>query len=138
MVVNADKGSCVTGKSDRRITPIGRFLRKWKIDEFPQLINVFLGEMSLVGPRPETPLVVARYTKEEREVLSVRPGMTGPSQICWRHEEECFPRAVDAEQFYLAEILPRKIQKDLEYVQSRSLARDLIYILQTAAAIVQR
>lgn len=135
MVLGADKGSPLTGRADPRITPVGQFLRMWKIDEFPQLINVLRGEMSLVGPRPETPVVVARYSREEQQVLCVRPGITGPSQIRWRHEEDCFPPGVDTQAYYLAEILPRKLQTDLEYVRTRSLMKDLGYLWQTVGAI---
>jgi lipopolysaccharide/colanic/teichoic acid biosynthesis glycosyltransferase len=138
MVLGADKGAPLTGRADPRITPVGRFLRKWKIDEFPQLINVLRGDMSLVGPRPETPVVVASYSPEEREVLSVRPGITGPSQIRWRHEEDYLPPGVDTQAYYLAEILPRKLQTDLEYVRNRSLMRDLGYLWKTVVAIVMR
>jgi lipopolysaccharide/colanic/teichoic acid biosynthesis glycosyltransferase len=135
MVLGADKGSPLTGRADPRITPVGRFLRTGKIDEFPQLINVLRGEMSLVGPRPETPVVVAQYSPEERQVLCVRPGITGPSQVRWRHEEDCYPPGVDTQSYYLAEILPRKLQTDLEYVRNRSLIKDLGYLWQTVGAI---
>lgn len=88
MVEDAEEqGPSVTFESDRRVTRVGRFLRRWKIDELPTLVNVLFGDMSLVGPRPETPPYVERYTPKEREVLAVRPGITGPSQIKYRHEE---------------------------------------------------
>lgn len=135
MVVGADKGSAITGKDDPRITTIGRFLRKSKVDEIPQLINVLVGEMSLVGPRPETLSVAVHYAPVERQVLSVRPGITGPSQIRWRSEEEMYPPGVDHEAYYLAEILPRKLHCDLEYVTTRSLLRDIGYLFLTVATV---
>lgn len=136
MAAGSERGRPLTGAADSRITPVGRVLRKWKIDELPQLVNVLRGEMALVGPRPEVPSIVAGYTEEQREVLSVRPGVTGPSQIHWRNEEECYPPGVDIEAYYLAEILPRKVASDLEYVRTRSLLRDLGYLWQTLLAVL--
>jgi len=137
MVAGADKGSALTGKEDPRITPIGRFLREWKIDEFPQLLNVLKGDMSLVGPRPETPRIVAQYTPGQWQVLSVRPGITGPSQIRWRDEESCFPEGVDTEEYYLREILPHKLQADLDYIRTRSLKTDVYYLWRTGIAVAK-
>lgn len=136
MTAGSERGRPLTGAADSRITPVGRVLRKWKIDELPQLVNVLRGEMALVGPRPEVPAIVAGYTEEQREVLSVRPGVTGPSQIRWRNEEACYPAGVDTEAYYLAEILPRKLASDLEYVRTRSLLRDVGYLWQTLLAVM--
>ena len=133
VAAGSERGRPLTGAADSRITPVGRVLRKWKIDELPQLVNVLRGEMALVGPRPEVPSIVAGYTEEQRQVLSVRPGVTGPSQIRWRNEEACYPPGVDTEAYYLAEILPRKLGSDLEYVRTRSLPRDLGYLLADVA-----
>jgi lipopolysaccharide/colanic/teichoic acid biosynthesis glycosyltransferase len=137
MVVGADKRSALTEKDDPRVTAFGRFLRDWKIDELPQLINVLAGDMTLVGPRPETPRIVAQYTPDQWEVLSVRPGITGPSQIHWCHEENYLPPGMDTQAYYLAEILPRKLAVDREYVRNRSLVKDLGYLWQTMIAIIR-
>jgi lipopolysaccharide/colanic/teichoic acid biosynthesis glycosyltransferase len=136
MTAGSERGRPLTGAADPRITPVGRILRRWRIDELPQLVNVLRGEMTLVGPRPEVPSVVACYTPEQRLVLSVRPGVTGPSQICWRNEENCYPPGADTEAYYMAEILPRKLASDLEYVRTRSLLRDLGYLWQTLLAML--
>lgn len=126
MVDNASTlGPSLTQKSDARITAVGKLLRWLKIDELPQLFNILKGEMSFVGPRPEIPSIVARYSKEERKVLSVRPGLVGPSQIQWRHEVEQYPEGADGEKYYLEYILPIKIREDLNYVDNASFLRDI-------------
>jgi FlaA1/EpsC-like NDP-sugar epimerase/lipopolysaccharide/colanic/teichoic acid biosynthesis glycosyltransferase len=135
MVVGADRGSVLTGGADPRVTRVGRFLRQWKLDEIPQLLNVLAGDMTLVGPRPEAPEIVARYTAEQRRVLRVRPGITGPSQIRFRHEETLYPSGADTEAFYLREILPAKVQSDLQYLATRTLLTDLACLWQTALAV---
>lgn len=129
-------GPAITLGEDPRVTPIGRRLRKWKIDELPQLINVVRGQMSLVGPRPEAPEYVALYNTQQRRVLSVPPGVTGPSQVIHRHEERLLDRE-DAEEYYRQEILPKKLEIDLDYVQHRSLLLDLRVIVQTIASLWQ-
>jgi lipopolysaccharide/colanic/teichoic acid biosynthesis glycosyltransferase len=135
MVVNADQvGPRITGSDDARITPVGRFLRRTKLDELPQLINVLRGEMSLVGPRPEDPKYVSFYTPEQRAVLSVRPGITGAASVMYRHEEallECDNR----EERYVQEIMPAKLALDLEYVRNVSVMRDIKLITQTLRAL---
>lgn len=133
----ASVGPAITVGEDPRVTPIGRRLRTWKVDELPQLINVVQGQMSLVGPRPEAPEYVALYGARQRQVLSVRPGVTGPSQIVHRHEDRLLARA-DAEEHYRREILPRKLEIDLDYVRRRSLLFDLRVIVQTVASLWQR
>lgn len=130
MVADADQtGPAITHRNDRRVTRIGRFLRKTKFDEFPQVLNVLRGEMSIVGPRPEDPKYVAMYTAEQRKVLRVRPGLTSLAQVLYRREEELLP-ADDTETHYIHEILPRKLTLDLYYVRDWSLWLDVkIFLL---------
>jgi lipopolysaccharide/colanic/teichoic acid biosynthesis glycosyltransferase len=135
MAPSADKGSEITVNHDPRVTPMGRLLRATKLDELPQLINVLRGEMSLVGPRPESPHYVARYAPEQRAVLGVRPGITGPSQVLFRHEERLL-FGPDPESYYLSAVMPAKLAVDLEYVQHHSLQRDLIILVHTLGALV--
>jgi lipopolysaccharide/colanic/teichoic acid biosynthesis glycosyltransferase len=137
MVANADKlGPAVTGAADKRITPIGRFLRKTKLDELPQLINVLTGDMSLVGPRPESPKYVAYYTDEQRHVLDVRPGITSPASVAYRHEEAML-RGDDWEQFYIDEVMPAKLAIDLAYVEKASILQDFRIIWKTFRALFE-
>jgi len=135
MVAGADKcGPGVTGAGDCRVTGVGRWLRLAKLDELPQLFNVLKGEMSLVGPRPEAPEYVRFYTEGEREVLKVRPGITGPAQVDFRHEEEMLS-GPDREEVYVRDILPRKLAIDLEYIKKRSDLGDILLILKTFRAM---
>jgi lipopolysaccharide/colanic/teichoic acid biosynthesis glycosyltransferase len=129
-------GPQVTGRTDPRITPIGALLRHWKLDELPQLINVVRGEMALVGPRPEVPRYVAHYTPEQREVLSVPPGITGVVQLEYRHEEELLRDAADPEALYLQEILPAKLALDLKYIRQRSAWTDLRLMAATIRRVL--
>jgi lipopolysaccharide/colanic/teichoic acid biosynthesis glycosyltransferase len=132
MVTDADRmGSALTHGGDPRVTRVGRILRKWKLDELPQLLNVLRGEMSFVGPRPEAPDYVQHYTPEQRQVLRVRPGMTGLTQIRYRHEEALLSRCTDRETEYINRIMPEKLALDLEYIGNRSFGQDLKLILQT-------
>ncbi len=136
MVVDADRmGPALTHSGDPRVTRMGRVLRRWKIDEIPQLINIVRGEMSFVGPRPEAPDYVKHYTPEQREVLRVRPGITGPTQIKYRHEETLLSRFADREEAYITIIMPQKLAIDLQYVRSRTFLRDLLLIAQTVLAV---
>jgi len=136
MVLHADQmGSLLTHDCDPRVTRTGRVLRKWKLDELPQLINVLRGEMSLVGPRPESPCYVKHYTEAQRKVLEVKPGITGPTQVKYRNEEALLSRCTNLETEYLAVIMPRKLEMDLAYIEQRSLARDLGLIWQTLASV---
>jgi lipopolysaccharide/colanic/teichoic acid biosynthesis glycosyltransferase len=128
-------GPEVTAGSDDRITPIGRLLRKAKLDELPQLLNVLLGDMSLVGPRPEVERYVRHYTDAQREVLSVQPGVTGVSQLLFRHEEELLAGHDDVEDFYIREVMPRKLDLDLRYVRERSFTGDLGILARTFVAL---
>lgn len=133
MVADAEKiGPAITVDKDPRITQIGTRLRRSRLDEIPQLINVLRGEMSMVGPRPEAPYYVEKYSLEQREVLMVKPGMTGPAQIAFRHEEELLPHAETLEDEYMSVILPPKLAMDLQYIEQQSLGLDLKILFQTA------
>jgi lipopolysaccharide/colanic/teichoic acid biosynthesis glycosyltransferase len=134
----AQSGPMLTERGDPRITRVGRRLRRWKIDEFPQLINVLVGEMSLVGPRPELPQLVALYTERERQVLTVRPGITGPSQLAFRDEEERVPLGVDIVRYHVEHILRPKLGGDLAYVEQHSTCGDLGILFQTLIALARR
>jgi lipopolysaccharide/colanic/teichoic acid biosynthesis glycosyltransferase len=132
MVVDASsRGLGITVSKDNRVTPAGRFLRRYKLDELPQLWNVCFGEMSLVGPRPELPSYVARYTPEQRLVLSARPGITDPASLAYRHEEELLAAHHNPEAFYRSHVLPDKLARNLDYIQRISLKNDLRIILET-------
>ena len=137
MRVGADKGSLVTiGGHDPRVTRSGYFIRKFKFDELPQLINVFLGDMSLVGPRPEVRHYVDYWTPEQMHVLDVRPGITDPASIKFRNENELMEKAEDPEKYYIEVIMQEKIKLYLEYVEKHSFWYDLGLIFKTFWAIV--
>jgi lipopolysaccharide/colanic/teichoic acid biosynthesis glycosyltransferase len=137
MRVGAERqGPLVTAADDPRITRSGKLLRRWKLDELPQLVNVLRGDMSLVGPRPEVPEYVRHYPSAVRElVLSVRPGLTDWASIEYRDESRLLAAAADRERMYLEEILPRKLAWCERYVASQSLALDLRLILMTLACL---
>ena len=137
MRVGSDKGSLVTiGGRDPRVTRSGYFIRKFKIDELPQLINVFIGDMSLVGPRPEVRHYVDYWTKEQLHVLDVRPGITDPASIKFRNENELLEKAEDPEKYYIEVIMQEKLRLYLEYVEKQSFWYDLKLIFQTFWVIV--
>lgn len=129
------KGQLTIGGRDPRITRIGYTLRKTKLDELPQLWNVLVGDMSVVGPRPEVPKYVALYTEEQRAVLSVRPGITGMASINYIDENELLARSADPERAYIEEVMPAKLALDLKYVRERSFALDLRIILATVGKV---
>jgi lipopolysaccharide/colanic/teichoic acid biosynthesis glycosyltransferase len=132
MVVDADRrGIPVTRDGDPRITRVGRFLRKTKLDELPQLWNVLVGEMSLVGPRPEVPRYVERYNDAQRAILNLKPGITDLATLRFRNEEDLLRGAEDTEAFYLEYCVPRKIELNLEYARQAGLWRDTLIILKT-------
>jgi lipopolysaccharide/colanic/teichoic acid biosynthesis glycosyltransferase len=132
MVVNASKlGGALTVGRDPRITRVGYWLRKFKLDELPQLFNVFLGEMSFVGPRPEVAKYVALYTPEQRGVLELMPGITDLASIKYRNENEVLAKSPDPERTYIEEVMPEKIRINLEYARQASIGSDLMVILQT-------
>ena len=138
MRVGADKGSLVTiGGHDPRVTRSGYFIRKFKFDELPQLINVFLGDMSLVGPRPEVRHYVDYWTPEQMDVLDVRPGITDPASIKFRNENELMEKAEDPEKYYIEVIMQEKIKLYLEYVEKHSFFYDLGLIFKTFWVIVK-
>lgn len=137
MRVGSDKGSLVTiGGHDPRITRSGYFIRKFKLDEFPQLINVFVGDMSLVGPRPEVRHYVDYWTPEQMHVLDVRPGITDPASIKFRNENELMEQAEDPEKYYIEVIMQEKIKLYLEYVRNHSFLGDIGLIFKTFWVIV--
>ena len=137
MRVGAVKGSLVTiGGRDPRITRSGYFIRKYKLDEFPQLINVFLGQMSLVGPRPEVRHYVNYWTPEQMHVLDVCPGITDPASIKFRNENELMEKAEDPEEYYINVIMQEKIKLYLEYVQNASFWYDIKLIFKTFEVII--
>ena len=139
MVANADRlGGSLTTYRDTRITPIGRFLRWTKLDELPNLINVIKGEMSLIGPRPEAPNYVKYYTEIQKQVLQVKPGMTGPSQLANRDEEEKLKGQQDAEHYYITELMPKKLALDLHYVATQSIVSDIGWLLKTFWVVIVR
>lgn len=131
-------GSLITSSTDDRITPVGHFLRSSKLDELPQLIDVFSGQMSLVGPRPEVQRYVDQWPKDAREkILSVRPGISDPAAIAYRHEQDELSSVADPEKHYVEVILPRKVKMYVDYVENRHFMGDLAIILRTFAAIVR-
>jgi lipopolysaccharide/colanic/teichoic acid biosynthesis glycosyltransferase len=131
------KGPAVTSAGDARITRVGRFLRRSKLDELPQLWNVVTGDMSLVGPRPEHPDYVKLYSPEQRRVLSVRPGITSPASLAFGDEEGILASA-GGEQAYATTIMPRKLKLDLEYIQRQSLLYDLQVLARTVGLVARR
>jgi len=138
MVVDADKkGGPSTSDDDPRITKIGKVLRKYKLDEIPQLINVLKGEMSIVGPRPEVPQEVATYSDEEKRILLVKPGMTDYASILFNNEGEILKGSSDPHQTYREKIRPEKLRLALQYVDNNSFLVDLNIIIKTVAIIIR-
>ncbi len=132
MVADAPtRGASITVEGDHRITRVGAFLRRYKLDEFPQLLNVVAGHMSLVGPRPEVPEMVAHYTGAQRAVLSVRPGITDYASVTYRDENEVLAQSSDPIRTYIDHVMPRKLELNLLYLARRSLAEDVRVILVT-------
>ena len=138
MVVDADKkGLEITVGHDRRITRVGAFLRKTKLDELAQLINVLCGQMSFVGPRPEVPRYVELYTPYQRQVLLVRPGITDYASIAYRNENDLLDAAQDPERMYIEQIMPAKIELNMKYLREISPAADIRLILKTVEAVAR-
>jgi len=138
MVVNAEKlGGPSTADDDPRITKVGNFIRKFKLDELPQLINVLKGEMSIVGPRPEVQMYVDMFTEEEKAILTVRPGITDWASIWNPDEGAILAGSSDPEKTYMEKIRPEKIRLQLKYVRERSFWNDLKIITQTIITIVK-
>jgi lipopolysaccharide/colanic/teichoic acid biosynthesis glycosyltransferase len=126
-----ESGTSVTTSADRRITPFGRWLRRLKLDELPQLFNVVVGDMSFVGPRPDVPEIVANYTPEMRTVLSVPPGLTSYATLHFRDEERLLAGVSDPESFYREQVVPLKVSLAMEHVRRRSFGFDLWVLLAT-------
>ena len=139
MRVGSDKGSQITiGGRDPRVTRAGYWLRKFKIDELPQLINVFIGDMSLVGPRPEVRRYVDLYTPEQMHVLDVRPGITDAASIKFRNESEFLKQVDDPEKHYIEVIMPMKLDLYLQYVNCHSFKGDIRLILETLWTVISQ
>ena len=132
MRVNSDKQGLLTvGSKDSRITKGGYFIRKYKIDELPQLFNVLKGDMSFVGPRPEVRRYVDLYSEEQMKVLSVRPGITDPASIKYRNENDILSSASNPEQYYIQHIMPDKLKINIDYINTRTFIKDSKIIFQT-------
>ena len=136
MRTTSSPGPLITGAGDPRVTRVGRVLRRWKVDELPQLVNVLRGEMSFVGPRPEVPRYVNMFAEEYRELLAVRPGITDLASMAFRDEEILLGRSANPEDLYVREILPRKLALSHAYVRRRSFGLDLRLIARTVATIL--
>lgn len=134
--LSEQSGQLTVGSSDRRITRVGYFLRKLKVDELPQLWNVFKGEMSVVGPRPEVPRYVALYNAEQRRVLSIRPGITDYASLKYFSESDLLAASENPEQTYIEEIMPAKLKLNLEYVLNYGLFEDLRIIVLTGLRVL--
>ena len=138
MRVGSDKYSQITVGKDSRITKVGDFLRKYKLDEIPQLINVLIGDMSLVGPRPEVPKYVALYTEEQREILKVRAGITDYASIEFSNENDILANEADPEKAYIEKIMPRKIELNKKYLSEISVMTDIKIILLNIKKILKQ
>ena len=137
MRVDAEsKGQLTIGGRDNRITKAGYFLRKYKLDELPQLLNVLLGDMSLVGPRPEVRKYVDMYTTEQLQVLSVKPGITDYASIKYADESELLAKAENPEQFYIQTVMPDKLAINLQYIKNRSFGADIAILFKTIGKIL--
>lgn len=138
MRIGSDKSGLITvGGRDPRVTRSGYYIRKYKLDELPQLINVFLGDMSLVGPRPEVRKYVDMYTLEQMHVLDVRPGITDMASICYRNENEILEKVDNPEQYYQDVIMQDKLRINLEYVKKHSLIGDILLIFKTLWTVIK-
>lgn len=129
---------CITIKGDNRITSIGKLLRRFKLDELPQLLNIICGSMTFVGPRPEVPEYVARYNSKQKKILDYQPGLTDPASIRYHNEEEILAQYDDPIKAYFEIILPDKIKISLEYQKNRTFGSDLHVIIQTLETVLQK
>jgi lipopolysaccharide/colanic/teichoic acid biosynthesis glycosyltransferase len=132
------KGLLTVGNSDSRITRTGLWLRKYKLDELPQLVNVLIGDMSLVGPRPEVRKYVDLYSCEQKKVLIVKPGITDNASIEYADENELLSTQADPEKFYISEVMPTKLKINLEYISNQSVVKDFQIILKTFFRIFKK
>lgn len=138
MVVDAEaKGRQITTDGDSRITKVGKFIRKTKIDELPQLFNVLSGKMSFVGPRPEVPRYVELYTEEQRNVLTVKPGITDLASIEYRNENDLLKEAEDPDRKYIEEIMPAKLELNLKYIEKAGFFYDIGLIFKTVFKVIK-
>jgi lipopolysaccharide/colanic/teichoic acid biosynthesis glycosyltransferase len=138
MIIDADKKGLLTvGGKDTRITASGYFIRKYKLDELPQLINVLSGDMSIVGPRPEVPKYVALYNEDQKKVLDIRPGISDWASINFSNENELLSKAENPELFYISEIMPQKLAINLNYLRNRNLWVDTKIIFFTIKKILR-
>ncbi len=133
----SNTGPAITRAGDPRVTPVGRIIRRFKVDELPQLLNVLRGEMSIVGPRPEDPKYTAMYDEAQRKALAVRPGITSAASVKYRDEESHLARD-DWEEYYVQHIMPEKLRIDLEYLERRTFFSDVMLILKTISAMVRK
>ncbi len=139
MVVGADRMAAnVSAEHDPRVTRVGGLLRRWYLDELPQLLNIVRGDMSLVGPRPETPEYVAMMDEDERRVLTVRGGLAGPSTLAFMDEAQLLAQAEDAEQYYVTTLLHSRVREDLRYLELRSWRYDVWLLVRQVLAILRR
>lgn len=137
MRINADKGSQITiGNRDPRITRTGYFIRRFKLDEFPQFVNVLIGDMSIVGPRPEVPYYVSMYTEAQRQILEVKPGITDYASIAYFNENELLAKAADPQKTYIEEVMPAKLALNQRYISNPSRFKDLEIMWLTAKKIL--
>ncbi|MFN3480145.1 MAG: sugar transferase [Thermodesulfovibrionales bacterium] len=135
MVHEDNSGPLVTTRGDKRITRIGRYLRRYKLDELPQLLNVLKGDMSLVGPRPEVKKYVDLFESDYRKILTIRPGITDPASIRYSNEEAILSQSPNLEEIYIKKILPDKIKLSIEYVKNHNIIMDIMIILKTIFGI---
>lgn len=133
-----EQGPAITAGGDLRVTRVGSVLRRTKLDELPQLFDVLVGTMSLVGPRPEDPKYLPLYDDDTLRVLSMKPGISGPTAIAFRQEESLLAAVDDPEREYIERILPKKLQMDLQYVDDHSIGGDIKIMLETVKALFQR
>lgn len=138
MVTDAEKkGMQITVGNDSRVTSIGKIIRKCKMDEIPQLINVLIGDMSFVGPRPEVPKYVEMYNEADKEILMIRPGITDIASIEYRNENEILGKSENPEKTYIEEVMPAKIKFNKEYLSNISIKYDIYLIIKTVVAILK-
>lgn len=135
MRAGADKSGQLTVGNDSRVTRVGKFIRKTKLDEFPQLLNILAGHMSVVGPRPEVPKYVAMYNADQMKVLSVKPGLTDLASLQYFNEQEILGKSDDPEKTYINEVMPEKLRLNLKYVSERSFLMDISLIIKTIIRI---
>jgi lipopolysaccharide/colanic/teichoic acid biosynthesis glycosyltransferase len=132
----ASKGFLTVGNKDPRITKIGYFIRKYKIDELPQLINVLIGDMSLVGPRPEVKKYVDLYDTQQQQILSIKPGITDYASIIYSNENEILAKSQEPEKTYIQEVMPHKLSLNLKYLNEQSFITDIKIIFRTVKKII--